>query len=124
MIFIDTHVLLWLHGGKDKSLTNRAKDIINKNSLFISTLVELEIQILFEKKRIIPPAKKVIEHMANTIGLRIADSKYSDVTDAALALKWTRDPFDRLIVAEAMVHEAPLVTADRLIIENYKRAVW
>jgi PIN domain nuclease of toxin-antitoxin system len=42
----------------------------------------------------------------------------------ALPLSWTRDPFDRLIVAQAAVRDAPLLTKDRAIRRRYRAAVW
>jgi PIN domain nuclease of toxin-antitoxin system len=35
-----------------------------------------------------------------------------------------RDPFDRLIVANAKAKDAPLVTKDPRIHRNYSRALW
>lgn len=43
---------------------------------------------------------------------------------SAAGLTWTRDPFDRLIAAHAIVAGAPLLTADRTILENLPQAVW
>jgi len=38
--------------------------------------------------------------------------------------EWTRDPFDRLIVAHAAANDARLLTKDEKIRRHYKRAVW
>ena len=46
------------------------------------------------------------------------------IIGAARELNWTRDPFDRLIVAEAMLAEAGLVTKDRLIRKHFAAAIW
>jgi len=43
---------------------------------------------------------------------------------AANGLSWTRDPFDRMIAAQAIVADAPLVTADRTILGNLPLATW
>jgi PIN domain nuclease of toxin-antitoxin system len=43
---------------------------------------------------------------------------------AAADLFWTRDPFDRLIAAHAIVANAPLITADAAIRENLPLATW
>jgi PIN domain nuclease of toxin-antitoxin system len=43
---------------------------------------------------------------------------------AAAGLTWTRDPFDRLIAAHAIVADAPLLTADRTILDNLPQAIW
>ena len=43
----------------------------------------------------------------------------------ALGLKWTLEPGDRIIVANAMANgNAPLLSADRSINEHYANAVW
>ncbi|WP_199317478.1 hypothetical protein [Planktothricoides raciborskii] len=42
----------------------------------------------------------------------------------SLDLDWTRDPFDRLIVAHAAVNNNILLTKDRIILANYAQAQW
>lgn len=42
----------------------------------------------------------------------------------ALKESWTRDPFDRLIVANAKAAGAPLITKDERIRKHYRRAIW
>lgn len=37
---------------------------------------------------------------------------------------WTRDPFDRIITAQAAVSGAVLLTRDERIRANYRQAVW
>jgi PIN domain nuclease of toxin-antitoxin system len=46
------------------------------------------------------------------------------VINAAKELSWTRDPFDRLISAHAIVANVPLITADETIREHLHLAVW
>lgn len=49
----------------------------------------------------------------------------SVIVNSALQVKWTREPGDRLIVANAIANnEAPLVTSDRRIQEQYRNAIW
>lgn len=62
--------------------------------------------------------------LSRSIGLDVADVGVATLTEAAVSLSWTRDPFDRLIAAQAIVADAPLVTADRTILENLPQAVW
>jgi PIN domain nuclease of toxin-antitoxin system len=38
-------------------------------------------------------------------------------------MKWTRDPFDRIIAAQAAVDATPLLTRDRIILSNYPHAI-
>jgi PIN domain nuclease of toxin-antitoxin system len=56
--------------------------------------------------------------------LEVLDTSLADLVRAAAPLSWTRDPFDRLIAAHAIVADAPLVTADQTILENLPLATW
>ena len=38
--------------------------------------------------------------------------------------KWTREKFDRLIVATSQATGIPLLTKDRNILANFKLAIW
>ena len=54
----------------------------------------------------------------------VAKTPLVDVVSVASALTWTRDPFDRLIVATAAADSAPLLTRDKLIRRHYRNASW
>ncbi len=84
----------------------------------------LELELLHEIGRIEPPASKVIEVLSAEIGLRVCDLPFWVIVQHALQEKWSRDPFDRLIVANARAADATLVTKDARILRHYSRAVW
>ncbi len=54
----------------------------------------------------------------------VSRDRVETVVERAMTLSWTRDPFDRVIVATADLHGAPLLTRDERIRENYPAAVW
>lgn len=58
------------------------------------------------------------------IGIEVADGSIVELGQAAADLSWTRDPFDRLISAHAIVANAALITADETIRTNLPLAVW
>ena len=70
------------------------------------------------------PAAVVVDTLAPTLGLTVCDAPFATVAHAAEEYQWTRDPFDRFIVAQATVHGAPLVTKDRTLHATYTSAVW
>lgn len=70
------------------------------------------------------PASAPLSTLGQSIGLAVADVPTSELVSAGLDLSWTRDPFDRLIAAHAIVAGAPLVTADRTLLEHLPQAVW
>ena len=55
--------------------------------------------------------------------LQILDASSAAVARKALEERWSRDPFDRLILAQARLHGARLVTKDRLLRSRYAHAL-
>ncbi len=70
------------------------------------------------------PVPVMLAALRQSIGLEIADVSLAELTHAAVGLDWTRDPFDRMIAAQAIVADAPLITADRTILANLPLATW
>jgi PIN domain nuclease of toxin-antitoxin system len=97
---------------------------IQEDNLFVSPAVILELEFLYEIRRGKAPASKVIAQLSKDVGLRVCELTFATVVEDALQQKWVRDPFDRLIVAQASSSEAPLVTKDEKIRRHYRRAVW
>jgi hypothetical protein len=56
--------------------------------------------------------------------VEVVGLEFSRVVECARSLSWTRDPFDRLIVGQAIAHGKPLITKDAPIPANDPRAVW
>ena len=52
MIYLDTHVVVWLYSGLTDKLSELAKNLINANEVYISAIVRLELQYLYEIERI------------------------------------------------------------------------
>jgi PIN domain nuclease of toxin-antitoxin system len=122
--YLDTHVVAWLYAGNVELLSETARDVVNASELVISPMVMLELRYLNEIGRLRPDAREVIADLAGRIGLRVSNPALSAIIEAALQQGWTRDPFDRLIVAEATVEEAALLTRDEVIRQHYANAVW
>jgi PIN domain nuclease of toxin-antitoxin system len=99
-------------------------DSVIKARLFISPMVVLELEYLYETGRTTAPSHVVVEDLKHRIDLSVADTLFIDVVTAARNLTWTRDPFDRLIAAQALVENAHLLTADRTIRDNLSLAIW
>lgn len=56
--------------------------------------------------------------------MQFSDATMSSVVQATSAVGWTRDPFDRTIVADAIVAAADLLTKDTAIRANSSLARW
>ncbi|MEO8099159.1 MAG: PIN domain-containing protein [Acidobacteriota bacterium] len=65
----------------------------------------------------------IVAHLAADIGLKVCDLPFAAVARQASEETWTRDPFDRIIVAQARVANATLITRDETIQARYNRAL-
>lgn len=123
--YLDTHVVAWLYQSGANLLSARAIEAIESAAdLRISPMVRLELQYLFEIGRVREPSVGVVDDLASSLGLRVCDRPFADVALEAERFTFTRDPFDRLIVAQAALADAPLVTRDDGIRQAYERACW
>jgi PIN domain nuclease of toxin-antitoxin system len=124
MIYLDTHILVWLYDGEVDLLSDKAKKLIEKNSLVISPIVKLELEYLHEIKRLKDNADKIFQYLNLNIGLELATDSFTDVVNKSIKEKWTRDPFDRIITAHARLSSLKLLTKDEKIHKHYNHAVW
>lgn len=124
-LYLDTHVVVWLYQDGAGRLTEQGiRAIETADRLLISPMVELEIAYLHEIGRITVPAATILDTLRRDIGLETCTLPFAAVVGTALTQAWTRDPFDRIIAAQAAHGEAPLLSADRNILQHYAKALW
>ena len=69
-------------------------------------------------------ANQIISDLGDRIGLATCSKEFNSVIGHALTMAWTRDQFDRLIVANAALDQSILLSKDRVIQANYEHAKW
>jgi PIN domain nuclease of toxin-antitoxin system len=84
----------------------------------------LELRYLHDVRRARDPVPVMLAALRQELGLEVSDGSIAELGQAAMDLSWTRDPFDRLISAHAIVANAPLITADETIRANLPLATW
>jgi PIN domain nuclease of toxin-antitoxin system len=120
----DTHTVLWLYAGEIERLSKKAADAIETFNLMISPMVRLEMQFLNEIGRINEKPQRILRALMADFGIRVCNDPFESVIEAAEAIHWTRDPFDRIIVAQATLERAPLITKDDVLRKYYKPCIW
>ncbi len=117
--------MVWLAQGALTRISQEAQAILEQAELLISPIVLIELEYLYELKRIKLSARAVRLKLEHEVGVRVCELSFLSVAAAALDEKWTRDPFDRLIVAHAKANGlAFLVSADAEIAQHYPRTIW
>lgn len=122
--YLDTHAAIWLYAGRGDLFPERLLTSLERAELFISPFVLLEIQFLRESGKVKIKVDTFLREMKQDFGLKLCPSSLASVTLEAVRMSWTRDPFDRMIVAQASVNESRLITRDREILKHYDEACW
>ncbi|MBS3780633.1 MAG: PIN domain-containing protein [Desulfovermiculus sp.] len=124
-LYLDTHVLVWLYAQGLHGFNQQTIALLDSATyLLISPMVMLEIEYLHEVKKITRPSSVIVQYLAEKIDLTVCEKSFHQVAVQALEMIWTRDPFDRLITAQASLDHSPLLTKDRIIHQYYPHAVW
>jgi PIN domain nuclease of toxin-antitoxin system len=124
LIHLDTHVLIWLAERRTSRLSSVAQRIVERESLAVSPIVVLELETLRERGKLKNEPARLLAVVNRDFGLTRSQARLDAIVEAACPLAWTRDPFDRLIVANAIADGARLITADETILANFEGAVW
>jgi PIN domain nuclease of toxin-antitoxin system len=112
VILLDTHALIWLSSGH-----RRARPLRDRGRLFISPASLLEMQMLIEAGRLGLRASSLDAFGADA-RWTLDDPPGASWFRKACDFTWTRDPFDRLIVAHARLRNWRLATADDHLLEE------
>lgn len=124
-LHLDTHAVIWLYTGKHDQFPDALRQRLAVEPLRVSPMVRLELTYLHEIGRLMPRAGQVLDELERSVGLVEDPIQFDAVAKAAEMLTWTRDPFDRMIAAHALVSFATLVTKDEVIRKAMPRyTVW
>lgn len=111
-LLLDSHVLLWLMAG---SLRAEAIDrlVDERNELFVSAVSIWELEVKRLKGKLDAPCDLL--DRVERAGFQFTALTPDNALDAARLPLHHRDPFDRLLVAQAQAEAATLVTHDEAL---------
>jgi PIN domain nuclease of toxin-antitoxin system len=107
VILLDTNALIWL-----LQRHRRARVLESQPRLQLSPASLLELQLLVEVGRLSLPRDRTVSTVVQDPRWRLDEPPSGPWFEIAGELSWTRDPFDRLLVAHARVRGWKLATAD------------
>lgn len=125
-VLVDTHVLVWWMEDTSR-LSRRAKRIMSDvgNRVLISAAVGWELAIKISTGKIKPPSS--LDGLERTL----KENQFSELpigmemaVRAGLLPPHHRDPFDRILVAQAQVLNIPILSADTLLGQYDVKRLW
>ena len=126
-VLVDTHVFLWWVEG-DRALPVKARaalaDRDNECLFSLVSVWELAIKAGSGKLKLALPVQRyVIEHVAAN-GFRMLDIQMAYVGRVESLASHHGDPFDRLLIAQALEEKIPVVTADPVFRDYGVKRIW
>lgn len=127
-VLLDTHVFLWWITD-DPRLSPKARQIIGTgtNDLFLSAASGWEIAIKAGLGRLQLQENKLERFMTDQLALNAIASLPVQMSHALHVYSLSphhRDPFDRLLVAQAQLEDLPIITSDPLIEQYPVTIIW
>lgn len=114
-LLLDTHTLLWWHA-KTTSLSEAAREAIENpdNDVFLSVVSAWEMQIKAHLGKLPLPGTvaELVEEEIQANGFRPLLVRFEHVYALGALLPHHKDPFDRLLVAQAQHEDMSLVSDD------------
>ncbi len=117
-LLLDTHFLIWLVLG-----SKRLAEFpwVERHRPWGGSPVSfLEIQFLAEIERLSVRSPEFTSAVMEDPRFTVDDIPLVTVIRHALRLDWTRDPFDRMLVAHSLARRIPLCTVDRRIRAHHR----
>lgn len=124
---IDTHVLIWIIND-DEKLNKKVADLYmnEDNEIFISiaSIWEMAIKISL-KKLILPSALPVFvqEHILGN-NIQIFNLELSNIYSLESLPYHHRDPFDRIIISQAISENIPIISYDKQFVNYDVKCIW
>ncbi|MFT4928359.1 MAG: PIN domain nuclease of toxin-antitoxin system [Phenylobacterium sp.] len=115
---LDTHVLLWFDGAPEKLSENVLNILLNENNeLYLShaSIWEMQIKIQLNKLTLESKLKELVDSQQQTNGLQLLPIEPKHIYALNKLDTHHRDPFDRMLISQAMTEQMTLLTVDSKI---------
>jgi PIN domain nuclease of toxin-antitoxin system len=120
-LLLDTQCLLWWFTEPERLNVKAIEQIVSEdNQLFFSVASawEIAIKVSIGKLPLPEPVDIYIASRMQQLGIKYLDIVFPHVYKVATLPLLHRDPFDRILIAQAQIERLTLVTADE-ILTNY-----
>jgi PIN domain nuclease of toxin-antitoxin system len=123
IVLLDTHALIWALEASPR-LSTTARDVIEDtgNTILVSVVSAWEIEIKKALGRLAAPDD--LDDVIEAAGFFKRLVTFTDVRHLGTLPAHHRDPFDRMLVAQALGEGAPLVSSDPQIARYPIQVIW
>lgn len=126
-LLLDTHAFIWWAIRKERlspTAIGLCEDGSNDLFLSIVSLWEMQLKIQLGKLRFNLPLNALIEAQQQINGIQLLAIESQHIYGLSQLPFHHKDPFDRLLVAQAVVENLPLISADPTLSTYPAQIVW
>ena len=126
-ILLDTHAFIWWFNEPEKLSTKALAILTDRgHEVFLSVVSVWEMQIKMQagKLKLAIPLRQLVREQVQTNGLRLLPVVLKHVLTLDSLPAHHKDPFDRLLVAQANVESVFLVSGDPMLSGYPVKLVW
>src|SRR5258707_912153 len=129
-MLIDSHTLLWHRNGDARLSTKAAKTIDEGGCLLsIASVWEISIKAGLGKLELrcagkTASAEQFLKTAIETLQFRLLPIEFEDATEVESLPTHHADPFDRLLIAQALRRNLPLISADKVFDRYGVQRIW
>lgn len=120
-LLLDSHVLIWWSSSSEK-LSKNVYDLINdtNNTLFfsIASVWEMQIKLQLGKLNLNSNLPNLIDSQQRVNNLQLLTIELAHIYALNNLSSHHKDPFDRLLIAQGIVEQIPIVSIDE-VFDNY-----
>lgn len=114
-ILLDSHTLIWFSQNSPK-LSQKAINLLedSRNQLFLSlvSIWEMQIKTQLGKLKLDVSLPEVIDDQIKLNNLRLLPLQLSNIWQLETLPHYQKDPFDRLLIAQAIRENLPILSVD------------
>jgi PIN domain nuclease of toxin-antitoxin system len=118
---LDTHILIWLLDGDSKLSKVRLELIQDSNNIpivSIASLWEMSVKMSIGKLTPAYDFQDLVQNKLENVGFQILAISPSHLNTCKSLPLHHKDPFDRLMISQALADNLPIMTEDELF-KNY-----
>jgi len=124
-VLLDTHAFLWWCEDSPE-LSPKARKAIQNNDCFISmaSVWEIAIKVSLTKLHLPAPPERYLPEQMSLNGFEMLEISFRQTMGTAILPWHHRDPFDRLLAAQALLEKVSIVSRDPQFERYGVKRIW
>jgi PIN domain nuclease of toxin-antitoxin system len=126
-LLLDTHAFLWWITDDARLSTRARTTIANRKAecfLSLASCWEMAIKVSLGKLTLAAPVEQFVPEQLSVNGFALLRIEFAHVARVERLPFHHRDPFDRLLVAQAIIEDMAIVSADPVFRRDGVKRIW